>query len=317
VPLVTSLLLIVAAAGALIWQGDLLQHRAMAQREVMVTNNVMTNIVLDHKYLLPDCTPHQTISPLAIKFCRATDTDLEREGPLLVLWGDSHVRGWRPVFAEIARERGLRLVIFDHPGCAPLVNVWRKDFYCSPAIVEDILQSIAALGANQVVLISQWDVYSHGVTTTSTERSERYFLTEVENGDSDTNASLEIFSRQFPATVQRLRATGAQVLILKAPPMLNEASISGFVRHPATFEPSLAQHRERSAFSSRLIDELAQQLGVKALDLAPGLCDEKCRASRDEVLYYSDENHLTAMACLTFKPQLQALLIDPAQATGH
>jgi len=315
VPLVSALMLLVALSGAIVWQGDILRFRLMAQRETVLITSVLTNIQLDHKYPMSDCGSHPAIGALAAKTCRAID--LEREGPLLVLWGDSQLRTWGPVFAEIAHERGLRLVTFSHPGCPPLLNVRRGGFDCDRELMQDIAQSIAALHADQVVLISQWDLFAHGVTTTTTARSETFYLTDVEDGDADASTSLTAFSRQFPATVQRLRADGAQVLIVKAPPMLNQSSAAGFVRHPDAMEPTLAQHQKISAFTTQLIDEQARQRGVQAFDLAPQLCDAtKCRASKDGVLLYSDDNHLTIMACLEFKPQLQALVIDPAHPAG-
>ena len=76
-----------------------------------------------------------------------------------VLWGDSHVRSWAPVFAQIAQERHLRLVKFSLPGCAPLLQVRRTDVLeegCAPELAADVMASIERLKPSQVVLISNW-----------------------------------------------------------------------------------------------------------------------------------------------------------------
>jgi peptidoglycan/LPS O-acetylase OafA/YrhL len=318
VPLISTLLVIVAAGGAVIWQGDVLKYRAISQKEQVVAGSMLMSVTADQKYTLPACAPNPAIGKLAAEQCHAEG--LEREGPLLVLWGDSHVRSWRPVFVEIARERGLRIVTFDHPACIPLLHVRVSDpqTYCTPELAQDIVQSIAALHADQVILISQWDLFMRGFSIKGPLSPMTHYLADslTEGGvdRANTETSREAFKRQFPETVAALRATGADVLIIKAPPVLNEDVVSGFVRHTDTYEPTAEQHRKQTAFTSSLIDTVLDQSHVKALD--PGLrwCKEKCVGIEDGLLLYGDDNHLTATASLQFKSELQGLVIARPKA---
>jgi peptidoglycan/LPS O-acetylase OafA/YrhL len=327
VPLICSLLLVVAAVGAVIWQGGVLKYRAISQKEQVLGGSLLVSLATDQEYTLPACAPNPAVGQLAAAMCHAEG--LEREGPLLVLWGDSHVRSWRPVFVQIARERNLRLVIFDHPACPPLLHVRVADAqpYCKPELMQDIAQSVAALHADQVVLISQWDLFMRGFSIKGPLSTLTHYLTDSLMDDptdrhananeeqASTETSKAAFQRQLPATVAQLRAAGADVLILKAPPILNETVFSGYVRHTDTFEPSLAQHRKNTEFTSALIDSVVDHLHVKSFDVAARWCNkEKCVAIENGLLVYGDDNHLTATASLSSKKDLQALVINPAQA---
>jgi len=198
--------------------------------------------------------------------------------------------------------------------------------YCKPELMQDIVRSIAALHADQVVLISQWDLFMRGFSIKGPLSVLTHFLMDSPidspvdgsmKGDEEhasTETSQVALQRELPVTVTQLRAAGADVLILKAPPILNETVFSGYVRHTDTFEPSLAQHRKNTEFTSTLIDSVVDHSHVKSFDVAARWCNkEKCVAIENGLLVYGDDNHLTATASLSSKKDLQTLVIDPAQ----
>lgn len=69
--------------------------------------------------------PCHLASPQADVFCKADNGTAS--GVLLVVSGDSHAGAWLPVFAKIAYEHNLRLMLFSHPGCPPLLAKRRSD----------------------------------------------------------------------------------------------------------------------------------------------------------------------------------------------
>lgn len=248
-----------------------------------------------------------------------TTSGLAGDAPVLVLWGDSHVRSWVPVFAQIAQERQLRLVRFSFPGCAPLLQVRRTDVLeegCEPELAADVIASIENLKPAQVVLISNWNIYINGLVVGGVLQQATHFLTDQADGEADQLTSRAAFQRQFPATVNRLLATGASVLAMKAPPILHEPIWSGYVRHRETFEPSQQEYLQSAQLSLRTIDEATADPKVRSFDVAQYLCDGKCNAVYQGTLMYGDDNHLTTTGALLFKPQLEQMVVPALPRTA-
>lgn len=318
VTVLSVLLLIAAAAGAYIWKGDGLQLRLLSQKEQILSSAALLNLVTMNKYALSPCGENAAIIGNAKAICSSTNLQEaapQNNTPLLVLWGDSHVKSWLPVFSQIAQERGMHLIVFDYPGCAPLLNVRRTDPVkgeCRPELADDVMQSIENLKPAQVVLISNWNLYINGWTSAGVLQVATHFLTDDERGDADRASSHRAFSRQFPNTIARLSASGARILVLKAPPILHESINSGYVRHPSAYEPSFQEYRDTTTLSSALIDTATQNPRIKSFDTAAFLCEKKCAAIYQNTVMYGDDNHLTTTACLMFKPQLEKLITNPA-----
>ena len=306
VPVLSAVMLVLAGLGALVWRGDVLQSRPLSQREAFLHGQAFANYALGAANELKACDGIDGVVGEARQICRAASTEVG--APFLLLWGDSQVRSWVPVFARIAQQQGLRLLVFSHPGCVPLLNVRRTDVLageCNPLRSEQVLQSIANLDVRHVVLISNWSIHLNGLRERGVLQPATHFMTDQPEGSADHASSAAAFARQFPATVERLAATGASVLVLKAPPILRESVWAGYVRHPDSYEPLVQEHREASQRSSRQIDAVVQQGRARAFDVAQYLCDKKCSAVYQGTLMYGDDNHLTTTGCMLFETQLR------------
>jgi peptidoglycan/LPS O-acetylase OafA/YrhL len=233
--------------------------------------------------------------------------------PAVVLWGDSHALMWSPVLFSLSQKLHLRLIVISHPGCAPLRRTRRSDpapYYCDRLeMADEVLAAIAELHPVHVFLAARWSLYSEGARVRGRLQDHLYFLTQEATGVADRASSRAAMRAQLVPTVQALRRL-AQITILRGTPTLGLWAEQGAERDPQGFEPTLAEHRATNAFADELINEASGAVtdDVSSFDPAPRLCGAKCNSMRDELLLYTDDNHLTAQAVLLFSDQLQSFL---------
>jgi peptidoglycan/LPS O-acetylase OafA/YrhL len=118
------------------------------------------------------------------------------------------------------------------------------------------------------------------------------------------------------SAVQRLRATGAGVVIVSIVPLADEQATrtSLWVGPAADRSTPLAAQRDwrRDAITTdRLIEQ--DHPGVVVFDPATVLCDaERCSVARDGAQLYSDQNHLSRPGALLLEPALRESLTRAA-----
>jgi peptidoglycan/LPS O-acetylase OafA/YrhL len=233
-----------------------------------------------------------------------------RGAKTIVLWGDSHAGAWSPLFFDVGRKLGYRVVVIEHDGCVPLLHVKQTSMMASPAcrdfgLAEDALRAIAALRPVHVFVVARWSVYAHGWRVAGHLQPRTHFLTQSDADDADEASSIAAMRAQFPRTSEALRKL-ASVTFVKTVPAPEPSPVADT---PRSAGPELARSRGAEAFGDELIDEaVARDPGVTAVDVAPRLCRPTCVTARDGMLLYQDDNHLTAQATLLFADAISALL---------
>jgi hypothetical protein len=263
------------------------------------------------QYPIPACGDDLRIVGRARQLCQHYRAGANED--TIVLWGDSHVGAWAPVFLQIAREKNQSVMILGHTGCPPLVHTRRTDGQGSAesctdfGLAEDMLASIRNIHPRAVVVVARWGLYANGWIKHGSLQPATHFVTSSEGGAATLETSRAALTGQFGPTLQALlNAFQGKVLLVKPMPELRTEIGEGLLRRPGTFEPTAQEHRGLQELSSRLLDSQASNPRVRIFDPGEILCGDKCSAFYRAVPMYTDDNHISAQGALQFK----ALLYD-------
>jgi hypothetical protein len=235
-----------------------------------------------------------------------------RGAKTIVLWGDSHAGAWSPLFFDIGRRLGYRVVMIEHDGCAPLPHVRQTSLMASSAcrdfgLAEDVMRAIATLRPLHVFVVARWSLYAHGWYSGGHLQPRTHFLTQRDSDDADEASSFDAMRTQFPLMCDALSKLAPVTFVKTVPAAAAEPSRE--IGKPPSRAFSPAALRAAEALGDQLIDAAAtRHANVTAIDATPRLCQPTCQAARDGMLVYRDENHLTAQATLLFADAILAVL---------
>jgi peptidoglycan/LPS O-acetylase OafA/YrhL len=303
-----AVLAALAALGAQLYRADGLPSRAVAQ------NPGITQLALDasirRQYAEDPC--HLPLAQ-ADTFCKAYNSTAS--GPLMVVWGDSHAGAWLPVFAKIAHERNLRLMVISHLGCPPLLDTRRSDGaesgqFCSRlGLAEPIVESIHQIKPAVVFLVARWSLYSDGWISDGELQKATHFVTTDARTDATQATSRAALASQLPLTVKALLSSAPRVVVFQNPPVLKGYLLPRAYADPAWVEPTAAASQSLEAFNRAVVAQLAALQGVKIFDPMPALCDgQTCKAVLHGVPVYEDDNHMSAQGAILFEHDITGLL---------
>jgi peptidoglycan/LPS O-acetylase OafA/YrhL len=223
----------------------------------------------------------------------------------IVLFGDSHADQWSTPLAQVASERGWRLMTLLKGSCAVAdilaYNVrLRREW---PECTEWRTRAMAEIRRLQpdLVVISQFSSgYVRGRWTSRGSHAVTY-----EEWESGLRRSLE-----------QLRAANVPVLLLRdtPTPMKNVASCIARSRWRGISEASCDTSRAESLDPniSPMESAVAAALGMRYADLTAEFCDSTiCPGMRSGMLVYRDANHVTTAFAARLAPALSDLLEDP------
>lgn len=298
-------LLAIGLIGWITFLRDGFEARAMSRLGAPVTQSLLLDAKIRARYPVGSCDKVAGLVGRAKNVCGSFNMDAP--GPLLVVWGDSHSDAWAPVVFKIAADRLRPVIILNHPGCAPLLQVRRTDgignaAMCSEfGLAEDIVASLRNLRPGNVLLIARWSLYSHGNIKGGRLQSNTHFLTSSAEGRATVETSRQALGAQIPLTVRALSELTPSVMVFKSVPTLHENIRYGYIRHRDRFEPSLEEHRRLEAVNDNVLDQVALMPGVRVLDPARLFCNIGCKAVSDGTLLYVDDNHLSAQGAMRFE----------------
>ncbi|WPO99701.1 acyltransferase family protein [Pseudomonas sp. HR96] len=232
--------------------------------------------------------------------------------PLAMVWGDSHAAALTPAWREQAQRANLPLALAGHSACPPIEGLHREAV-CE-AFNATAQQLLAQPQLHDVILAAHWTMYVEG------EEDGRTGLMIHAPGSLQPDVA---YARQqladgLRATVERLRAAGKRVWLVKEAP-----------EHPVEIAPRLTrlamlglptarvgrpqqERDQRQAFVDRLFEQLsAQDAQVRVLDPTPLFCADgrTCLAEDRGEALYRDTNHLSDQGGLQAVP-----LFDPVIA---
>jgi hypothetical protein len=172
-------------------------------------------------------------------------------------------------------------------------------------MAEEIVRSIATAKPSQIYLAARWHLYAYGLPQHGSIADTSHFLGQDNDQPADLTSSQAALRAQLQPTLRALRSI-APLTLIRTVPILSLPYEAGRERDADHFEPTLTEHRSLEAFTDRIIDDAVQRVGqIMVFDPASLLCRERCVATLDGQLLYTDDNHLTAQAAQLFVPELE------------
>ncbi|WP_410216631.1 acyltransferase family protein [Paracoccus sp. (in: a-proteobacteria)] len=215
--------------------------------------------------------------------------------PRLLAWGDSHLRAIKEGLDRAAHEAGTPAWLIWHAGCPPLFRIEKResaatraqDADCSRANrrIEDALQQHPF---ERVLLVGRWSYYAEGSGT----GTDAHNLVEV--------------SPEWPVavsdTIAELRATGAQVHVLRQVPEIADygslpvarALARGETIPASRLQIDLSRALQRESAGLAPFVAAAARGEVTLIDPWPLNCDKTiCTVLGEGRTTYFDNNHIT------------------------
>ena len=223
----------------------------------------------------------------------------------ILLLGDSHAGQWRRPLDQLAKARGLRLLIREHDGCIPFAvtlsdntadNVGHQSV-CRYQEAGDI-RVIRALRPIAVII------------TTSTA-ARPLLLDKHGKATSDPAVQAALWGRALSDQIEAIRHTGATVGQIIDEPAL-PANASGCLQRTNRVAPCNYWLGRVWPLSGPLITAerlVSAKMDVPSLDLPDIICASGiCRMEIGGVLVYLDTHHLTDAFAMSQKPALGVLV---------
>ena len=179
-----------------------------------------------------------------------------------------------------------------------------------------ILDAIAKLNPQNIILIGRWSLYVHGMRNSDgVLQTDTHFVTTDPNGQATAETGEAAFRENFLPTVQALSKI-AKVLIIKNVPVLKKPVTSAFTIRVSWYQkddisvikPTLAEHLELSRIPYSMIDEAGKLPNVNVFDPTPFLCSNVCEFVKDGINMYRDDNHPSSRGSLELKEQIYHFL---------
>jgi peptidoglycan/LPS O-acetylase OafA/YrhL len=230
--------------------------------------------------------------------------------PSTVVMGDSHALTIYAGLVELFKARGQAIGLYGgNDGCPPLLNVVIQDLggdtrNCLKKGSQAILRVIKDPAIKQVILTSRGPMYTTGKGFGDVESSQfGTWVLHFEGEARGLRSNEEVFHRGLANTLDALLAAGKKVSFLHDVPELGfdirscfsfrPLVITSKVMNPCAVSKSDFLKRTES-YRAGVNQILEERPDIKVIDLAQALCDEEwCFASKNGVLFYIDDDHLS------------------------
>ena len=225
--------------------------------------------------------------------------DRDQPGFDFALWGDSHGGAVAGVVDAVGRELAMKGVQLTTDGCLPLLGV---DVTSNGAATDCAARNEAALTlllqnqVRQVILAGSWIQYLGD-----------YTMVIRAPGWADAGLhSTALLSRQLNQTINRLQASGIEVLILGPVPDIgwNVPSVLTASAWRGRALPDGPPFGDFMAHQRRVLAILreAEQGGAAILYPHEQLCRTTCIVRLDDQVLYSDNEHLSTAGANLLHP---------------
>lgn len=214
--------------------------------------------------------------------------------PTFLLWGDSHAMPLAALFDSLGKEMGVSGIQLTYAGKAPLRTWGYSDFPRRQAVSErfkkkwsDLAFEVAITQELDVVfLVGYWEAYC---------RSS--------------------FPADLQETIRDFNRLGIKVVFVGDNPSLSrhpqrQAKLFALERWPWIVAPTPSDssgHGLRNAVIYEVVEGLADPERFLFVDLAPTVLAWKSLLSKENHLFYSDDNHLSDAGALALRPLFEPL----------
>jgi hypothetical protein len=209
----------------------------------------------------------------------------------LYLWGDSHSSALVPGLTEMAKLHQFNLEYSVLAGCGGVLNMQRADQNLNCAMGNSRVADHLEKTAPQLVLLAS--SYVQKVT-------DGLFRSVSAERVADSTKSVDEFKIAFKPTIDRIRATGASVLVLTEPPrqsidpVMEKLKFIMVGRNAAIDPITPEQHQARITPVYSIIDESG--IGLR-LDYSDMFCGTgECVTEVDGRSLYKDRSHISNFA---------------------
>jgi len=248
--------------------------------------------------------------PLAtVETCRLGP---EGQKPQILVWGDSHVRGFKEGLALAAEEAGVSGLLIWTAGCPPVMGITKRESSATPAqdarcsdINARIVQALPELTSiDTVLLIGRWNYYIKGRGVGLDQHNTISVRLSSPTGAEEDQAST--MDTALKRTIQAVASRGLRTLLLQQTPEIANYDSRIFAKRLARgialndgrtkLSATVARNQAeaRSARSRAIISRIASETNLIVLDPWPELCDAThCSAIKNGQPIYFDNNHLT------------------------
>lgn len=221
----------------------------------------------------------------------------------IALVGDSHAAMWTPAFQQVATQRHWRLELLAKGACplldAPITNPLSRlaEYFAHCGEWRNAILSRLESERPRLIVLSLWHGY----------------------GSAESLSGLQAFDtawvNSFGRLVQRLRATGAQVLVLGPipdPGFHVPVCLSGYIDDVPACTPTRSSAVNESGIAAEAAATKAG--GGQYVDTTDLFCaPERCPVIVGDTLVYLDENHMSLDYARALAP-VAAALADRALA---
>lgn len=236
----------------------------------------------------------------------------------VLLWGDSHVAAMMVGVRRALDMEGLSGRVATKEACAPFLGLTRGDRGAGHDCAGFNADVLAFLDSREdmglVILGGRWPLALEEVSLKG--EGSRVASWVATDPGANAPSQAERVSMSLSRTVDAIRATGREVLILGGVPEVGWLVPEGLVRRATfgDFGPALPMTEDvkaRQASSNALLSKLASQDGVSVLPLIPHFCEtETCHVSQDGRALYFDDDHLSRFGAETILAPLLTEVLE-------
>ena len=309
-------MIIAICAGYFIYSKEGVPSRAVASNMGRYINDrIGVGIEIEKRYQHLSCDREALIDRGALPACLLYGPEGASE--TIIVWGDSHAEAWKSVFFDIANRLKMRVILFQHPGCPPLLDAIRTDGHSNyrqcivPERARAIVKTVEQIKPKHVFLVARWSVYANGWRVGGNLQPATHFLSTNPDQPADVETSRKTIAAKLPETVYEMART-SPVTLVKTTPVLRADVEAVFIGR--TNATTLNEHREAEGFTENVMDEVIRNASsslkrIDILDPATLLCSgSTCAIAINNTVMYKDDNHITPQGSLLFENEIIRLI---------
>lgn len=224
-----------------------------------------------------------------------------------LLWGDSHADALVPAVEMAAEANGLTVAIATLRACAPIVRMGRvnssRSSKCLSFNESAFNKVLASDNFPTVILAARWALYVEG-SRFGEEAGEDVILQwadPMKPIEPMPVGNPAIFEEALDQTVQALRASGREVIVLGPTPEIGwnvptKLSVQIWKGREEPLGPERERVQARTNRTIEILRSVAERHGARYVDLLDPVCSDRCRLWIDDAPAFVDDDHLSATA---------------------
>lgn len=224
----------------------------------------------------------------------------------ILVWGDSHADAMMPAIERAADKLGLRAAFATSSACPPVygVEITRGAVKIECKTFNDaILRHLASTeNYSTVVLHARWSLYAEG--RYGEEAGDDVILhgsSTLYPNDGAPNRNLALLQLSLDQTVEAIRATGRDVIVLGPTPEVGwdvptRIAMMHWRDEQERSPPNLKAVTARTDRIVSILKSVAAAHQAHYVDLIEPICATECVLRVGDDLAYSDDDHLSATA---------------------